>query len=31
MAHGPLTFKRVDKPVLFTHICLGPDYKQVPA
>lgn len=31
MVHGPLTFKSVGKPVLFTHICLGPDYKQIPA
>ena len=31
LAHGPLDFKRVGKPVLFSHIYLSPDYKRLPA
>jgi hypothetical protein len=31
LVHGPLTFKSVGKPVLFSHIYLAPDYRQIPA
>lgn len=31
MVHGPLTFKNVKKPVLFTHIYMAPEYRQIPA
>jgi len=31
LAHGPLTFKRVGKPVLFSHIYLSPAYRRLPA
>jgi hypothetical protein len=31
LVHGPLTFKSVDKPVLFGYIYLAPDYRQMPA
>ena len=27
LVHGPLTFKSVGKPVLFSHIYLAPDYR----
>lgn len=31
LVHGPLTFRSVGKPVLFSHIYLAPDYRQIPA
>lgn len=31
LVHGPLTFKNVGKPVLFSYIYLAPDYRQIPA
>jgi hypothetical protein len=31
LVHGPLTFISVDKPVLFSHIYLAPDYRRIPA
>lgn len=31
LVHGPLTFKSVGKPVLFSHIYLAPDYRRMPA
>ena len=31
LVHGPLVCHSVDKPVLFSHIYLAPDYRQIPA
>ena len=31
LVHGPLTIKSIARPVLFSHIGLSPDYRQVPA
>ena len=31
LVHGPLTFKSVGKPVLFSYIYLAPDYRRIPA
>ena len=31
LVHGPLTFKSVGKPILFSYIYLAPDYRQIPA
>ena len=31
LVHGPLAFKRVGKPVLFSHIYTSPDYRRLPA
>ena len=30
LIHGPLTFKSVGKPVLFSHIYMAPDYRRIP-
>ncbi len=30
LAHGPLDFKGVGKPVLFSHIYLSPEYRRLP-
>ena len=30
LVHGPLNFKSVGKPVLFSHIYLAPDYQRIP-
>jgi hypothetical protein len=31
LVHGPLTFKSVGRPVLFSHIYLAPEYRRLPA